>query len=213
MGGEWINRIISLDPGVSLDHEDLSLMKRVRERVESKENYVVFGGRPDAVKGLAEALIVFKEISRRSNELRLIVTGRLTKTMSMILRKVCRKLGIVDKVVFTGFISRVKRLEIVTKAKLMLYLSHVDAFSYAVLESLHLGTPVVSYKIPALEIHYGGLLGVELVEEWDLEALTVEAMNILERGVDVVEHHKIKSWEEIMSEEIRLVYKLVEGMR
>jgi hypothetical protein len=41
----------------------------------------------------------------------------------------------------------------------------------------------------------------------------VEAMNILERGVDVVEHHKIKSWEEIMSEEIRLVYKLVEGMR
>jgi glycosyltransferase involved in cell wall biosynthesis len=140
-------------------------MKRVRERVRSKENYVVLGGRPNAVKGFAEALIVFKEISRRSNELRLIVTGRLTKTMSMILRKVCRKLGIVDKVVFTGFISRVKRLEIVTKAKLMLYLSHVDAFSYAVLESLHLGTPVVSYKIPALEIHYGGLPGVELVEE------------------------------------------------
>jgi len=40
----------------------------------------------------------------------------------------------------------------------------------------------------------------------------VEAMNILERGVDVVEPPKIKSWEEIMSEEVGLLYKLVESM-
>jgi glycosyltransferase involved in cell wall biosynthesis len=80
------------------------------------------------------------------------------------------------------------------------------------LESLHLGTPVVGYKIPALEIYYGGLPGVELVEEWDLEALTMKAMGILERGIDVVEPPKIKSWEEIMSEEVGLLYKLVESM-
>jgi hypothetical protein len=54
---------------------------------------------------------------------------------------------------------------------------------------------------------------VELVEEWDLEALTVKAIDILEKGVDMIEPPKIKSWEEIMSEEIRLVYKLVEGIR
>jgi hypothetical protein len=64
-----------------------------------------------------------------------------------------------------------------------------------------------------LEIYYGGLPGVELVEEWDLEALTVKAIDILEKGVDMIEPPKIKSWEEIMSEEIRLVYKLVEGIR
>jgi predicted PilT family ATPase len=66
MGDEWINRIISLDPVVSLDYEDLFLIKQIRERVKSKENYVVFGGRPNAAKGLAEALIVFKQISKRS---------------------------------------------------------------------------------------------------------------------------------------------------
>jgi glycosyltransferase involved in cell wall biosynthesis len=169
MSGEWINRIISLDPGLSLGHEDLSLMKRVRERVESKENYVVFGGRPGAVKGLTEALIVFKQILRRSNGLKLVVTGKVTEVMSIILRKVCRKLGIVDKVVFTGFTPRVERFEVIAKAKVMLYPSHKDAFPYAVLESLHLGTPVVAYKIPALEINYGRLPGVVLVDEWDLE--------------------------------------------
>ena len=212
MGGEWINRIISLDPGVSLDHEDLSLIKRVGEKVESKENYVVFGGRPASEKGLAEALIVFKQILKSSSELKLVVTGKMTEVMSIILRKVCRKLGILDKVLFTGFIPRMKRFEVIAKARLMLYPSHEDTFSYAVLESLHLGTPVVGYKIPALEIYYGGLPGIELVEEWDLEALTIKAMDILERGVDVVEPSKIKSWEEIMSEEVGLLYKQVESM-
>jgi len=78
----------------------------------------------------------------------------------------------------------------------MLYPSHEDTFSYAVLESLHLGTPVVGYKIPALEIYYGGLPGVVLVEEWDLEALAVKTMEILEKRVDAVEPPKIKPWGE-----------------
>ena len=96
------------------------------------------------------------------------------------------------------------------KARLMLYPSHEDTFSYAVLESLHLGTPVVGYKIPALEIYYGGLPGVVLVEEWDLEALAVKTMEILEKRVDAVEPPKIKPWGEIMSEEVGLIHKLLE---
>jgi glycosyltransferase involved in cell wall biosynthesis len=91
----------------------------------------------------------------------------------------------------------------------MLYPSHVDAFPYAVLESLHLGTPVIAYRIPALEIYYGGTPGVELVDEWDLESFTVKAIDILEKGVGVIEPPKIKSWDEIMNEEVRIVQKLV----
>ena len=211
MGGEWVNRVISLDPGVSLDLEDLLLMKQVKEAIKSKENYIVFGGRPAVTKGLVEALVVFKQISKRLSELKLVITGKVTNTLLLPLRKVCRKLGIEDKVIFTGFIPRMNRFEIVGKAKLMLYPSHEDAFSYAVLESTHLGTPVIGYKIPALEIYYGDLPGVELVEEWDLEALTKRAIDILEKGVDVVEPPMVKSWEEIMAEEVKLVYKLIEG--
>jgi len=55
-----------------------------------------------------------------------------------------------------------------------------------------------------------GYPGVVLVKEWDLEALAVNAMEILERGVDLVEPPRIKSWEEIMAEEVRLIYKLIE---
>jgi glycosyltransferase involved in cell wall biosynthesis len=77
------------------------------------------------------------------------------------------------------------------------------------LESLHLGTPVIAYRIPALEIYYGGTSGVELVDEWNLESFTVKAIDILEKGVGVIEPPKIKSWDEIMNEEVRIVQRLV----
>jgi len=48
----------------------------------------------------------------------------------------------------------------VNESRSMLYPSHFDAFPYAVCESLHVGTPVVAYKIPALEIYYGKTEGV-----------------------------------------------------
>jgi glycosyltransferase involved in cell wall biosynthesis len=77
----------------------------------------------------------------------------------MRIAKACKKLGIENKVVFTGFVPREKRFEIVAKARLMLYPSHVDSFSYAVLESLHLGTPVWATEYQALEIYYSKCSG------------------------------------------------------
>ena len=46
----------------------------------------------------------------------------------------------------------------------MIYPSHVDAFSYTVLEALNLKTPVIAYDIPALRIYYNNLEGVTLVK-------------------------------------------------
>jgi len=91
----------------------------------------------------------------------------------------------------------------------MLYPSHVDAFPYAVLESLYLGTPVVAYRIPAIEIYYGKTPGVELVEEWDLETLAVKTVDLLEKRTETIEPPRIKSWKEIMSEEVGIISELV----
>ena len=91
----------------------------------------------------------------------------------------------------------------------MLYPSHEDSFSFATLESLHLGTPVVGYRIPALELYYSRLPGIELVEEWGLEALTMKTIDLLDKRAEIVELPRIKSWEEIMSEEVGLLLKLI----
>jgi hypothetical protein len=60
-----------------------------------------------------------------------------------------------------------------------------------------------------LEIYYGGIPGIELVDEWNLESFTVKAIDILEKGVEIVESPRIRSWDEIMDEEIRIIRKLV----
>ena len=208
MGGAWPSKMIYFDPGVSLDEEDMETIRSIKERVKEKEAYAVFGGRPTAEKGVAEALVSFKIISKHLPKLKLIITGRIEPKTLLYINRACKKLDIEDKVVITGFVPREKRFEIVAKARLMLYPSHVDAFPYAVLESLHLGTPVVAYKIPALEIYYGKSPGVELVEEGDIEALTVKAIDVLEKGVETVEPPKIKSWKEIMNEEIEMIRKI-----
>jgi len=116
-------------------------------------------------------------------------------------------LGIEDKVVFTGFVPREERLRIVREAKLMLYPSHVDAYPYAVVESL-LGTPIVAYDIPAIDIYFRDLEGVRVVRELDVEAMTDEAIDVLTGGRVEVEPPRLRPWDEIIEEEVGLIRRV-----
>ncbi|MEM2234196.1 MAG: glycosyltransferase [Desulfurococcaceae archaeon] len=212
MGREWFNKVVPLDPGVALSHEDILLINNVLRRTREKEKIVVFGGRPSSEKGLIEALIAFREIRRNcSQDLKLAITGRILDEDLRRIRAFCNKQGIKDNVLFYGFLPREERLTIVAKSMVMLYPSHVDAFSYAVLESLHLNTPVVAYDIPALRIYYSGLEGITLVKESDIEALAQKSIEIIERKDIHVEKPKFtKSWDEIMDEETKLIKSIIE---
>jgi glycosyltransferase involved in cell wall biosynthesis len=209
MGSEWEGRMLCFNPGVTLDPEDLQLIDRVKAEVREKEDYIVFGGRPVADKGLPEALIIFKALSKRYAGLKLVVTGRMRPRVGRRVGFMVRRLGLEGRVLFTGFVPREERFRVVATARLMLYPSHVDAFSYAVLESLHLGTPVVAYGIPAIQIHFKGTPGVSVVDEWDLEAMAAEAANILDGRYETPQPPRLKTWDEIMGEEVSLIYRLL----
>jgi len=62
-----------------------------------------------------------------------------------------------SKVIFTNFLSREDLYKLIRGACLVLYPSHADAYPFAVLESLMLETPVVAYRIPALQMYYGNV--------------------------------------------------------
>lgn len=209
MGGEPLGKFYVMDPGVSLDEEDEKLISKIKENVREKGNYIVFGGRVDALKGFVEALYAFREICKRNSSLRLVITGYIGNRLRIRVEEFVRRLGLEDRIVLTGTVPRAERFRIVAKANLMLYPSHVDAFSYAVLESLHLGTPVVAYDIPALKLYYDGCPGVRLVKEGDVEALVVEALNILSSKRVEIEPPQLRSWDEIMQEEINLIKRVM----
>jgi len=209
MGLEESSRVHCMDPGVSFDKDDLKLIEDFRTRFREKKNYVVFGGRPDYFKGIAEAVLTFKVITERLGDgYKLYVTGHLGEREAYRLRKLIKNVGVEDKVVFTGFISREERLRIVREAKLMLYPSHVDSYGYAVAESLLLGTPVVAYDIPAIDIYFRGLEGVRIVRELDVEAMADEAVDILTSRRVEVEAPRLRPWSEIIEEEVSLIRRV-----
>ncbi|PUA31934.1 MAG: hypothetical protein B7O98_08070 [Zestosphaera tikiterensis] len=199
------SRVYCMDPGVTLDDEDLKLINEVRDRFREKKNYVVFGGRPAVDKGIAEGLLAFKKITERFNSCKLYITGKVRSRVVNRLLKFAKRLSIEDKIVFAGFIPRKERFRIVREAKLVLYPSHVDGFPYAIAESLLLNTPVVAYDIPAIDIYYRGLEGVKIVKELDVNAMVDEAINILSSNKVEVEKPKLRLWNEIIEEEINLI--------
>jgi len=208
MGLEESSRVHCMDPGVSLDESDLELIESIKAHYKEKRNYIVFGGRPTYDKGVVEGLIAFREISRRLGGYKLYITGRLGERELLRLRRIAKMLGIEDRVVFTGFVSREERLRIIREAKLMLYSSHVDAYPYAVAESLLLGTPTVAYDIPAIDIYFKGLEGVRVVRELDVEAMADEAVDILTSRHVEVEPPRLRPWGEIIEEEVGLIRRV-----
>jgi len=187
-----------------------SLMASMGFKFKEKKNYIVFGGRPTVEKGIVEAFLAFKKIANVFNGYKLYVTGKISNNIANRLFRFAKRLGIGDKVVFTGFVSREERFGIVREAKLMLYPSHVDAFPYAVAESLLLGTPVVAYDIPAIDIYYKGLEGIRIVRELDMDAMASEAIDILSRDRVDVEAPRLRPWRDIIEEEISLIKRVVE---
>ena len=210
MGEEWFNKVISLDPGVALSNEDARLINKILRRTKEKDR-IVISGTASPKKGLIEGLIVWRHILKSINQdYKLVVTGNIQPNILNRLNAFCQELGIEDKVLFTGFVSREKRLSLIAKSKLMIYPSHVDAFPYTVLEALNLKTPVVAYDIPALRIYYNNLEGVTLVKESDIETLAQKSVETIEnRHVNVETPKIVKTWDDIMDEETSLIKKFV----
>jgi len=205
MGAEESSRVHCMDPGVSLDEEDLKEIQAIRSSVREKKGYLVFGGRPVAAKGIVEVLLAFKKIAEKLPDRKLLFTGRIRSSVAERIKRAAKKIGVDEKIVFTGFLPREERLRAVREAAAVLYPSHADAYPYAVAESLLLGTPVIAYNIPAVEIYFGKLSGVRAVEELDTDALAEEALEVLSRSRVEVEPPRLRSWEEIMNEEASLI--------
>lgn len=212
MGREWSNKIITLDPGVGLSQEDIQLINDLSKRIRDKEKIVVFGGRPSPEKGIVEALIVFKNVVKNiGRDYKLAITGNISAEIREKIKIFCNKLGIEDNIIFYGFLPREERLSIVAKSKVMLYPSHVDAFPYAILESLYLNTPVVAYDIPALRIYYNDIEGVILVKESDIETLTSKTIETINnKNIHIEKPKFIKNWDKIMDKEVKIIKTLFE---
>jgi glycosyltransferase involved in cell wall biosynthesis len=210
MGYEWASRVISFQ-GYGLDQDEIERLLKLRSlQTEFSKPYSVFPARWAVTKGLADLILASLLVKRSIPSFKLFMVGSSNKLIRSQIERLVHRLGLKDNVVLLGYMRRDEDYWYLRrKAKLTIYPSHEDSFSYTVLESLLLGVPVTAYDIPALRLNYGDIEGLYLVEEGDIEALATKIIEILGKRKVEVEIPPVRTNYDVALEEKTLIEKLL----
>lgn len=93
-------------------------------------------------KGVDKLLYVFKEFLEYGNNFELVIIGTLGAGADY-LKEIAKKIGIIEKISFTGSIDEKEKIVYLKKSKIYCQLSEYEGFGIAVLEALASGNIVV----------------------------------------------------------------------
>ena len=198
------NHVI-LDPGFAIDPSI------VKYRSEAKDNYAIFAAaRVEPSKGMLDLLRIMKLL--KSADVKLKIMGRLKSDSSNFYR-LAERYGVRDKIEYLGFLSGEEKYKVMSSARVMVYPSHDDTNALVVMESLAVGTPVVTYAIPGIKYVYDGVPGVTLVKEFNYDGMAKEINKIMhtqyslndEKLQKLLSHHS--SWAKVVDQEVNLILK------
>lgn len=114
-------------------------------KFNNKNKYLITVGRLNKGKRIDILLKVVSEIEKDISNFNLIVCGDGEERNS--LEKFSEELGIKNKVKFLGNVNRVELSYLLRNSDVFVFASESEAMSLVVLESLYIGTPVVSTDV------------------------------------------------------------------
>ncbi len=121
----------------------------VRRRLDLGGRYVLHSGGQDPVKNLGVAVEAVARLAERGFDLRLVVTGEEGAATPRA-RAAARACGIGERMIFSGFVDRLRLTSLYRGAAALLYPSRNEGFGLPVLEAMACGTPVVAARAGAL---------------------------------------------------------------
>jgi glycosyltransferase involved in cell wall biosynthesis len=130
-------------------------------------------GRYQKFKGLEKIWSIIKQKNPKAN---FVMCGHGHKTD---IARLCF-LGIEHK----GIVTEKEKIELISRAKVLLFPSIVEGFGLVVAEALHAGLHVIAWKLPVFEEIYNGKMvsnQFKLVEPWNYELFADEAITMLKR--------------------------------
>lgn len=146
---EWV------PPGVDLEKYNRVPLISIREKYGIPENrdIILFVGvmnKSTAHKGVNTLLRAFKEIYKDTDSY-LVMVGK-GDMIPYYLEK-CKKLGIIDRVIFTGFVEEEVLINLYREAEILVLPSTTiqEGFGMVLIEANALGTPVIGSKIGGIK--------------------------------------------------------------
>jgi glycosyltransferase involved in cell wall biosynthesis len=140
---EILNRTCVINNPVS--QEIIDFHSSVGINGHPKENYILFIGRLENQKAPHKAILIFSKIAECYPDLRLKIVG--TGRLEYDLKKYAQSLGLLGRIDFIGFQKDVIKYYLMAKATILT--SIYEGFPNVLIESISLGTPVVSFNCPS----------------------------------------------------------------
>ncbi len=132
-----------ITPGISLKP-----LKKLPQK--SQFPTLVVLGRIAKMKRIEEALRTFRLLVKDFPKSKLFIIGRGEKNYVQSLKNLSQKLGISQKVIFTGFISEAKKKKLLSRAWVLISTSVREGWGLVVIEAAARGTPSVVYNVAGL---------------------------------------------------------------
>ena len=143
-----------------------------------RNNKIIFFDRLSYGKGIFDLKPIL-EILFRNGNFAVTIIGRFDHAIEEILFKRHFSQYIRSgQINYKGYVKDDDLYREIADSKLMMYPSHTDAYSIAIMQALAMNTPVVTYDIPGLSI-YKDIKAVRLVREFDYRSMAVEALSLL----------------------------------
>lgn len=173
------NTIVTISCGIDLarfNPENNSSYLKKRYGIPDSKPVILFVGRIDREKNLDMVIKAFTKILA-SSDARLVIAGEGKEKLNLF--KLCTRLGVTGKVIFTGFVSDKDLPSLYCMADIFVMASSAELQSIATMEAMASGQPVVAADVLALpELVHHGKNGY-LFKEGNSDSLAQSILNII----------------------------------
>jgi 1,2-diacylglycerol 3-alpha-glucosyltransferase len=186
--------------GITMDHfsrdiEDNhinpnSILEELEEKIKDHKTLLYVGrlGREKNINFLLEA---FKRLAVTNEKIKLLIVGDGPARAE--LEAYSEELGLVGRVIFTGYVQRNMLAEFYSMAHVFIFASKIESQGLVILESMTCGTPVVAIGEMGTKALMSGGGGGYMVDD-DLD-LFIEKVELLLNDTQI---HKMKSAEALV---------------
>lgn len=141
-----------------------------------KQKYAIFFARLIPEKGVFDIVHILINLVD-TVDMKLIITGKFSNSrVKNKFFEMLKKYNLLKNIEYLGYLPTEELFEKISNAKVFINPTHYDSFSYAILESISVGTCVVTYDLPTLSSIYQNLKCVKLVKEFDTKAMAIESL-------------------------------------
>ena len=193
-----INRPIDVIPtGIDVSHftkavaeienSQNSIFLNLAEKIKDHK-MLLYVGRLGKEKNIKFLINVFYTLAAVNEDIKLVIVGDGPARIE--LEEYARSLGLIGRVIFTGYVDREQLMNFYTMAHIFMFASKIESQGLVILESMTCGTPVVAIGEMGTRALMGSGNGGFMVDD-DLD-LFVEKVALLLYDKEL---HKIKSAE------------------